>query len=847
MPVLASVSKNKIAAFSGTSKDPDGLASSFFYNTGGRGVPRRENLAAIRALERTHAVQIPLQAIKSQVAATPWMIRVPEGIEPTPDLEAAAAEIEEWLDGGFNTNGESFTSLVKKWLGDILTIDSGIIELVGDGSYVRELYSRDGLSFTKAPDKHGRLPAPGSSEPAYWQFSMTSIQGHLERTSALSEVVQENRYATGLIQPFQPIPFPRDAIVWTEENPRSWDTYGQGRLQVLRLVLELILNMDKVNLQGFVSNEIPPGILQLVGAQQQEIDKFRSYWNEKIRGTEHKLPIIGGTEKAQWIPFRPLSEVVAFLDSQKWYHKLCWMVFGVGANEVGETEDVNLANAHEQGAAVWRRTTKPLLDLLAQELNRKVLVYHEAYHRVGGDLEFAWDYDNPAIKALRRSREQEDLTNGLSTVNEIRKARGLEPLPWGELDDEGRRSIWRSFPRWAMQEWLGVKEDDLPEPQGGGGIFGLSLDTDDAPRSTVFGSMTSVQVKDALRNEPSWKYPNLAGIADKLSVRVAKVFLDLQDDVMREVQGVFPKTAAKGRAFDVARILDGIDISQELRDAVTEAGLEAMEEAARHHAQQAERELNASLPADAPEVVFDFQVADTFAARHMGQQAAMKMRTVDQTVKRMIQDTLFEVIATDGGNVQDATKALRHLFEDQLSEGHARLVARTEVLSASRSGSQALAESTDLIGGKKWIATQDNRTRAWHLAMDGAIVPKDGRFTVPIVDPSQRNQGYPKSVFLVGEDQPFNCRCDQQVVLADDMPDDLRQLAHGHGIRRKEPPAYEEGLTEKQYAALFAYGQPGESFDGMLRRLDAQEGNRTKLAERLGVGKATLYGWLGAE
>ncbi len=845
MPVLAPVNAGRLQAFSGsTAGVPNGLASTFFYQTFGRGIPRRENLLAIRLLEATHAVQIPMQAIKSQVAATPWMIRVPEGITATGRHEAAAAELEQWLDGNFNDNRESFTSLIKAWLGDVLAIDSGVLELVpGEGGTLEEMYVRDGITFTKNPDKHGRLPPTGSKDAAYWQFSLTSNYGFLEHANAVTDLLRENVNMSGLMRPFNPIGFSRDQLVWTEENPRSWDVYGLGRLTILKHVLEILLNQDISNKKFFTSNEIPEGLLNLVEANENEIQRFREYWNREIKGREHKLPIVG-SKQATYIPFRPSLVDLQFLDSQRWYHKLVWFVFGVSGPEVGETEDVNMANGQEQAVSVWRRTTKPILELLAAELNRKVLPYHKAYHDVGGELEFAWDFDNPAIQALRRTRENEDLDKGTLTINEVRKSRGQEPLPWGDMFPEATKEIVRRFPTWAMEEWFGIEDAPEESDDFGSGVFGLGAPPGDGPDLPPmdFASLNTERVKEALRNEPSGRFPAVAGLVDQTSKEFAAIFRRLEDDVTAAVKANFPRKAV---SFDVAAIVASIDISDQLSRVARNAGLAAMKTSADYHARNAEEALNAATPPDAPELVFDVNVAETFAARNMAQRSAIRMRGVNETVKRIIRDTLVEVVATGGGNVTDATAAIRTLFADRITDSHARLVARTEVLMASRSGAQALAESSDLIAGKKWVATHDNRTRPWHLAMDGVIVPKDRPFTVPVVDARQRNRGYPKSTFIVGDDEPYNCRCDQVPVLVEDMPADLKAYGRMKGIRRRHSPVFADNLTDTQRDVLFVHGHEGEAFGACLRRIDQAAGNRKALAKSLGVSRATLYEWLG--
>lgn len=73
----------------------------------------------------------------------------------------------------------------------------------------------------------------------------------------------------------------------------------------------------------------------------------------------------------------------------------------------------------------------------------------------------------------------------------------------------------------------------------------------------------------------------------------------------------------------------------------------------------------------------------------------------------------------------------------QITEGskiagrtRARVIARTEVISASNKGSIQGARATNLDLNKEWIATQDGRTRLEHASADGQVVGMDKPFNV---------------------------------------------------------------------------------------------------------------------
>jgi hypothetical protein len=176
---------------------------------------------------------------------------------------------------------------------------------------------------------------------------------------------------------------------------------------------------------------------------------------------------------------------------------------------------------------------------------------------------------------------------------------------------------------------------------------------------------------------------------------------------------------------------------------------------AEHHESELEDEAEERLTLpDEVKVEIGFDVFDTFTADVIRQEALSNATEIEDTIRDRLKNEILEG-AQDGDNIPSIVDRIQGV-KDSFTDSHAELVARTETLSASRKGSQALAESTDLVGGKEWIATDDSRTRQWHKTMDGTVIEKDSQFTVPKVSDDQPDN-YPRTARVVGEDQPFNC------------------------------------------------------------------------------------------
>lgn len=521
--------------------------------------------------------------------------------------------------------------------------------------------------------------------------------------------------------------------------------------------------------------------------------------------------------------------------------------------------------AKEQGHVVWRQTTKPLLDNFAADLNTQVIAKTEPYARVNGELEFAWQPDHPHVKAKERTRQQEDLSHGVRTVNEVRRERGLDDVPWGDWPADLQKSVFRVHPEWALDALDLVDDADIDPPaptSGGGGGFlaapSPSVKDGEEPSATLRPA-----TKDPFLSGVSTRSPDFSEHVDTLARRVGNILEQEGEDLVSTIEARLEESElsdlrrqAKQAKQDPSQALPADQVVAEfqvrdlLSEVVTSANRDAMREGAEHHAERLARELEDQVGEDAAEVALGFDIEDTAALEEMEGSAAARMTTVEQTVKERIRDTITRTLDTDedgfAANLNDVTKALREQIT-QLSDSHARLVARTETMSSSRQGSQALAETNDAVGGKEWIATLDDRTRAWHAEMHGTVVRVNDSFTVPRVADTAQPQDYPRQAKVVGEDQPYRCRCDQAPVLREDLPEDLRQLAMLEGVTVKGvEPALETAVGPRSKEVLREHALPTETFSMFVQRVEAEPWSRNETASRLGIAKQTWYDWLDA-
>lgn len=129
---------------------------------------------------------------------------------------------------------------------------------------------------------------------------------------------------------------------------------------------------------------------------------------------------------------------------------------------------------------------------------------------------------------------------------------------------------------------------------------------------------------------------------------------------------------------------------------------------------------------------------------------------ITETTRQLIQKILIDAY-DEGLGIDEIIDQLR---DTELSRIRARMIARTETVTAANQGAMYAAKDTGLMMNKEWLATQDARTRHDHRFIDGHVVGYDDEFILPgniqMSQPGDRTQpdGLPTPAREI-----VNCRC----------------------------------------------------------------------------------------
>lgn len=200
-----------------------------------------------------------------------------------------------------------------------------------------------------------------------------------------------------------------------------------------------------------------------------------------------------------------------------------------------------------------------------------------------------------------------------------------------------------------------------------------------------------------------------------------------------------------------------------------------------------------------------------------------KIRAVIHEVEQWLEDP--ELSAGERQVLRARRRKLWEAHDESLGEWQwkARRIARTEAHGAVLGGKLASAKARQALDPevklyKRWLATDDTRTRATHRVADGQVVPLGQKFRIGgfLLD-------HPADAITIAPHEVINCRCDLLIYDDDELQDELQgpdgsvgEVRPG-GVRMgpddpDDADAAVAAVAEGEGRALPALGRRGEDF-----------------------------------
>ncbi|MFX0084297.1 MAG: phage portal protein [Candidatus Hodarchaeota archaeon] len=345
------------------------------------------------------------EIVKNTVKVRPYIAAKDEEGEPSEETKKHMEEIEALLSNP-NEKDESFESIRRKVLTDILKFDAGAVEIVYDtAGKPAELYDLPGHLIRLNVDKHGCFDKP---DEAYAQLPINTL-------GSGKEIVY----------------FKQKEVIYFIANPQSGSVYGLSPLESLVNSVEADLNASEYNASFFENNAEPSGIVQVGGLSKAALKRFKTYWKQQFKGPKkaHKILALN----AKTIDFKKISESqkdMQFMEYQKWLLQKILSVYKVKPFVLGIIDETTgKLNSAEQWNAFKEAAIDPLLSLESYLYTTKLIQAGFGYD----DVELRFEEQDIRDEKQTAEIVEKLVKSGVLTINEARRIYyGLDKVDYGD-------------------------------------------------------------------------------------------------------------------------------------------------------------------------------------------------------------------------------------------------------------------------------------------------------------------------------------------------------------------------------------------------------------------------------
>ena len=329
---------------------------------------------------------------------------------------------------------DDFVSFFHKVMHDVLVLDAGCVEKeLGSNGKCAALWPVAGETVRVFSDEHGQI--------------LKYVQGE---------------------QVASPREFDEDAMIYIISNPRTSVPYGFSPLETLHREVATDLFQLGFTAKFFENNGIPPGILTMYGGSEQEFMRFlRQVEVQKAKNPSSVIVTNMNNEEGdmKYIPLRGQGkdDSDGYVDLSLWLVKRICSVYRVSPSQIGYVENgggLNSSAPEKQKQIHNSKAVKPLLNLFERKMTAHVI--HRSFNMY--DLKFSFTYTDPENEEKEHERDSKDLEDGLVTINEIRKKRGMPPVDWGDVPYNPQQQM-----NWTEEKAFTAPQQPQP-PMGGGGF-----------------------------------------------------------------------------------------------------------------------------------------------------------------------------------------------------------------------------------------------------------------------------------------------------------------------------------------------------------------------------------------
>ncbi len=386
----------------------------------------------LRRFSETPIARRAINCIKDRIAGMRWRIQPRQGYA----LEAisAGAQRVRLLTDNFHAPNpdDSFRSLAEQVLEDIIVGGFGAIEVQLRPEWDRTDLPRSGEESHVSQKRRdpstssGQAMGPPAAIPTQtlplvlWPVDGASIRMNLEWDGSpqSQRYMQVNDQSGANSQ----IKLDDDELIYIRLNPRTHTPFGLGRLEVAFETINSFMGAHRYA-SRLASNTVVQYALWLQDLTPEHHERLIRWWQDEIEGTG-KVPILSAESKPEVLRFGGGTDADLRLQWQEFLLRVVADAFDLPPFYLGVERDVNRSTAEELNDLAFRQAIVPTARLLAESLTRDAIAKKLGWN----DLEFVFADVDTTDPLEEVQIQQILLQNGVLTVNEVRRMRGLPEL-----------------------------------------------------------------------------------------------------------------------------------------------------------------------------------------------------------------------------------------------------------------------------------------------------------------------------------------------------------------------------------------------------------------------------------
>gem|GEM_PF-1079726 len=565
------------------------------------------------------------------------------------------------------------------------------------------------------------------------------------------------------------IPFDPNQVIFLS-MPDPYNQYGGvGPAQGARNALESDKYSSEHNRNFFYNGAKISGILNVeTNLDDDSWDRMKEQFEDRHRGVDnaHRLAIIEGS-KATFSDLTMNMKDMDFFNLRNQSRDEILGTFGVHKSILGLTDDVSRANAETAEYVFQKHVIRPRLRRIQDKLN------NEYVQLFGENIQLQFTDPVPENKEFLVDAINQ-LTNKSISVNESRQILNkmfddvdLEPVKDGDI-------IY--LPNNLVA--IGTPPPTAPTANGGGNDDSNDISNDSTNNSNTSSNIddsgndnddnesnldTGKSIKKKIQKSTKLKIKHLIQKSnstriqerDKLSKPLEDEFGDTITKYLHAIQDDVVKKIGNGSKDPV-----DLDVWGKTLQAVVEPLYIKIFKTGGNAVVNEFKSISNSINKD---LGVSFNLKDPNVQKVI-QNKVMKIKGVNQTTKDRVKDVIQDSYNSDEGyNIQDVIGTLKNDFT--FSPQRAATIGRTETLSSlNQATMEGYKQNADIIDGKAWLATDDDKTRDSHVqagedySTDSPINVND-QFNVGGYDcDCPGDDGLPP-------EEVINCRCCMQPVI----------------------------------------------------------------------------------